>query len=173
MKGDEDLVIQSCIINLRGSFSILQAVKCLKGRQAFRAAAHLWNKSRRERMVAKNQHCIFWEHESCGLGSPLWVEAMEEGWRRGGGSGGRDDDDVNPSRMGTISYQRNKATTRTEGIDTVDTWTLLAAYSMPGLHVRQLLHCTSCQDIVQGESCGFACKILEMLWAAVAEHPET
>jgi len=46
MLGDGGLVIQSCVIVLKGSFSIHQAIKCLKGRQAFKAVAHPWNESK-------------------------------------------------------------------------------------------------------------------------------
>lgn len=43
------------------------------------------------------------------------VEAVQQG---------KDDEEGDLNRVGTISYQRNKATTSIEGIHTVDTWTL-------------------------------------------------
>lgn len=56
--------------------------------------------------------------------APECTRAAGWGLPSSGGSGGKDDEEGDLSRVGTISYQRNKATTSIEGIHTVDTWTL-------------------------------------------------
>lgn len=97
-------------------------------------------------MLAKNQCCSL-----LGAGE-LWDGVTPAN----GGRWGTNDEEVDLSRVRTISQQRNKAMTGTEGIQTVGNWTLCC---LPTVH----LGCTSGSSCTVRLPSAAACK-----WKSVA-----